>query len=416
MIEVGYERRDRIAYITLNRPEAKNAVTPEMHDELCRLWANFRDDDQADVAILTGVGDAFCAGADLATYVPSELRRRPTEPGARDRRPRLRRANPRPAQDPQARDRRDQRLGPGRRPRAGPRLRPARRLRSSDVRLLRGTPRVSPRRRRDHPARQHVRRRDGDAARPHRRADRRHKGAALQPGHERRAARRAAGTDTELVARQILRNSQRAVRSAKETILEVIGKPLDDQLRIEGWNSYTCVDRDEARELLRRFFDKTDVGRAGSNSTRAAERLSRASTGASDPRLGEERCYRRSAMRCGQPLRQAVHRDVPRRPHRRRSTASMRGRPASAGMRTLRLPDSGPRHRDTRGDLLLRALCPEGHQCRRQRPLSGARGEAATSVSAKSSRRCRPDSPAAPPPTAGTPARPARPSTMAVCG
>src|SRR6476620_1041816 len=70
MIEVGYERRDRIAYITLNRPEAKNALTPEMHEEMCRLWANFRDDDRADVAILTGVGDAFCAGADLATYVP----------------------------------------------------------------------------------------------------------------------------------------------------------------------------------------------------------------------------------------------------------------------------------------------------------------------------------------------------------
>src|SRR5258707_5593184 len=70
MIEVGYECRDRIAYITLNRPEAKNAVTPEMHNELCRLWVDFRDDDAADVAILTGVGDAFCAGADLATYVP----------------------------------------------------------------------------------------------------------------------------------------------------------------------------------------------------------------------------------------------------------------------------------------------------------------------------------------------------------
>ena len=52
--------------------------------------------------------------------------------------------------------------------------------------------------------------------------------------------------EAELLARQILRNSQRAVRSAKETILEVIGKPLDDQLRIEGWNSYTCVDKDEA--------------------------------------------------------------------------------------------------------------------------------------------------------------------------
>src|SRR5215218_3632424 len=70
MIEVGYETRDGIAYLTLNRQEAKNAVTPEMYDELCRLWADFRDDDEADVAILTGTGDAFCAGADLATYVP----------------------------------------------------------------------------------------------------------------------------------------------------------------------------------------------------------------------------------------------------------------------------------------------------------------------------------------------------------
>ena len=71
----------------------------------------------------------------------------------------------------------------------------------------------------------------------------------------------------ELLARQVLRNSQRAVRSAKETILEVIGKPLDDQLRIEGWNSYTCVDQDEARELLRQFFDKSDVGRDGTKPT-----------------------------------------------------------------------------------------------------------------------------------------------------
>src|SRR6478672_3228187 len=70
MIEINYERRDRIAYITLNRPEAKNAITPEMHEEICRVWADFRDNDETDVAILTGTGDAFCAGADLSTYVP----------------------------------------------------------------------------------------------------------------------------------------------------------------------------------------------------------------------------------------------------------------------------------------------------------------------------------------------------------
>jgi enoyl-CoA hydratase/carnithine racemase len=74
--------------------------------------------------------------------------------------------------------------------------------------------------------------------------------------------------ETELVAHQILRNSQRAVRSAKETILEVIGKPLDDQLRVEGWNSYTCVDRTEAAALLEQFRDKSDAGRAGTHPTR----------------------------------------------------------------------------------------------------------------------------------------------------
>ncbi len=45
--------------------------------------------------------------------------------------------------------------------------------------------------------------------------------------------------EADLIARQILRNSQRAVRSAKETILDVIGQQLDQQLRHEAWNAYT---------------------------------------------------------------------------------------------------------------------------------------------------------------------------------
>jgi enoyl-CoA hydratase/carnithine racemase len=73
--------------------------------------------------------------------------------------------------------------------------------------------------------------------------------------------------ETELIARQILRNSQRAVRSAKETILEVIGKPLDDELRIGAWNSYTCVDPNEATALLQRFYDKADTGPAAADPT-----------------------------------------------------------------------------------------------------------------------------------------------------
>lgn len=64
-------KRDRMAFVTLNRPEAKNAITLEMHDELCRIWRDFRDDNSVDVAILSGAGDVFCAGADLRTYVPN---------------------------------------------------------------------------------------------------------------------------------------------------------------------------------------------------------------------------------------------------------------------------------------------------------------------------------------------------------
>ena len=66
----------------------------------------------------------------------------------------------------------------------------------------------------------------------------------------------------EQVAQSILRNSQVAVRSAKETILDVIGRPLDEQLRLEAINGYSCADPEETMELLGRFYDRTDEGRA----------------------------------------------------------------------------------------------------------------------------------------------------------
>ena len=73
--------------------------------------------------------------------------------------------------------------------------------------------------------------------------------------------------EAETVARQILRNSQRAVRSAKQTILDTVGKTIDEQLRAEAWNAYTCADPEETQELLGRFYEKTDAGRAGSHET-----------------------------------------------------------------------------------------------------------------------------------------------------
>ena len=67
MATIIYEKKDRIAYITLNRPEKANAINTELMNELARAWVDFRDDDNVWVAVLTGAGKLFCAGADFAS-------------------------------------------------------------------------------------------------------------------------------------------------------------------------------------------------------------------------------------------------------------------------------------------------------------------------------------------------------------
>lgn len=63
---VVYEVRDRIAYITLNRPEAMNALNTAVRQGLSESLRSFRDDPDAWVAIISGAGErAFSAGADL---------------------------------------------------------------------------------------------------------------------------------------------------------------------------------------------------------------------------------------------------------------------------------------------------------------------------------------------------------------
>jgi enoyl-CoA hydratase len=59
------ERADRILTVTLNRPEVKNAANPRMHDELSRIFSDIARDEAVDVVVLTGAGNAFCAGGDL---------------------------------------------------------------------------------------------------------------------------------------------------------------------------------------------------------------------------------------------------------------------------------------------------------------------------------------------------------------
>src|SRR5688572_18774609 len=73
MDKLIYEKRDRIAYLTINRPEARNAIDPDVHRLMIEAWGDFAEDDSVDVAILTGAGDAFCAGADLKTYIPPKI-------------------------------------------------------------------------------------------------------------------------------------------------------------------------------------------------------------------------------------------------------------------------------------------------------------------------------------------------------
>lgn len=69
MSVLSYEKKGRIAYLTLNRPESRNALSYELIGELERAWIDFRDDEGLLVAILTWVGKAFCAGLDLKERV-----------------------------------------------------------------------------------------------------------------------------------------------------------------------------------------------------------------------------------------------------------------------------------------------------------------------------------------------------------
>ncbi len=66
-----YEKRDGVAYITLNRPDVRNAMDAEAMLRMAEAWQDFDNDDSLRVAIVTGAGDkAFSVGADLAKLMP----------------------------------------------------------------------------------------------------------------------------------------------------------------------------------------------------------------------------------------------------------------------------------------------------------------------------------------------------------
>jgi enoyl-CoA hydratase/carnithine racemase len=263
---VLYEKRDRIAYVTINRPEARNAVSPAVHQGMIAAWADFAEDDSVDVAILTGAGEAFCAGADLKEYIPPIIA------------------------DGDASDIREiVELGLNGFTRGMHRIyKPiigaingwalaggfetalACDIRIASDRAMFGS----------FEARRGFHHGDGGLVRL---VNSGGVGVAMhmlltaEPIDARQALEWNLVSkvvphdqlmeEAETVARQILRNSQRAVRSAKQTILDTVGKTLDEQLRNEAWNAYTCADPEETRALLERFYEKTDAGRAGSHQT-----------------------------------------------------------------------------------------------------------------------------------------------------
>jgi feruloyl-CoA hydratase/lyase len=78
---------DGIVRIALNRPQKKNAMNPRLHIEMTELLDSLRDDDAARVLVITGNGDAFCAGMDLKEFFhdlkvknPKEFRRKSLSP------------------------------------------------------------------------------------------------------------------------------------------------------------------------------------------------------------------------------------------------------------------------------------------------------------------------------------------------
>ncbi|MDJ0948757.1 MAG: enoyl-CoA hydratase/isomerase family protein [Alphaproteobacteria bacterium] len=266
MAVVETRKQDRIFYVTLNRPEAKNAINKEVHLALCDAWGAFQNDDALDVAILTGTGDAFCAGMDLKAFVPEYVG-----------------ATPQMIAD-------WIKLGLGGLPRGyhwldkpvigavnGWSLAGGFELAMAcDIRIASDQAKFG-----SFEARRGFHHGDGGIARlvnfcgvavalemlltaepiDAQRAQQINLVSKVVP-HDQLMA------EAEQTASYILRNDQASVRSAKRTILDMIGRRLDDQLKIEALAGYTLMaDGRDVTERLQRFYDKSDRGRHGTHAT-----------------------------------------------------------------------------------------------------------------------------------------------------
>lgn len=65
--EIIYEKKDRVATVTMNRPEKMNAWTPKMGAEMRTAMLDAERDPDIGAIIVTGAGRAYCAGADMGS-------------------------------------------------------------------------------------------------------------------------------------------------------------------------------------------------------------------------------------------------------------------------------------------------------------------------------------------------------------
>ena len=264
---VLYEKRDGIAYVTINRPEARNAGNPDVHRGMIAAFADFAADDSVDVAILTGAGDeAFCAGADLKEYIPPIV----SDTSAEDIRAIVELGFNGITRGMHRIEKPIVGAINGWALAGGFETALACDIRIASERAMFGS----------FEARRGFHHGDGGIVRLVNAAGvgvAMHMLLTAEPIDARQALEwnlvskvvphESLIEEAETVARQIRRNSQTAVRSAKRTILDLIGRPLDDQLALEAYNAYTSPDPAETKAMLERFYAKTDAGRAGEHAT-----------------------------------------------------------------------------------------------------------------------------------------------------
>lgn len=253
---VLYEKRNRIGYVTLNRPEVLNALDDQINKELWEVWSDFAQDDALDVAILTGKGKAFCSGADLKTFIPKwenanmlDLRKNvPTGIGGGITRGQHRIFKPIIAAI------NGHAIGGG-----------FEMALACDIRIASERARFGA-----FEVRYGLHQGDGGIVRLVAIAglatalelSLTGREVTAEEAYRLRLVNKVVHHDelmatAEQYAAMILKNSQQAIRSAKETIHDVVGRTLSDALRVETMNAYSNLgDFSEARERLAQFHAK----------------------------------------------------------------------------------------------------------------------------------------------------------------